>query len=136
MKKIGVVWVVTLFLVGILLGGSVGALYVSWNVTRFEADAITQAVAESALGLLPLVVALRQEGTEERLNLFESGARAQLNGNVVSLHTSLPMLSGLQRRRIADILFSIANKREKLGLGRFDSPPKSHIEDILSGYSE
>jgi hypothetical protein len=46
------------------------------------------------------------------------------------------MLSEEKRNHMEGILISISRNREKLTLGRFDSPPLDHIEEILADYSK
>ena len=135
-KKFGVSWIIVVFIVGVFFGAAGGALFVTWKVIRFETDAIASAVAETTFSMVPPVAALNGENEEERLKLFESAARTRLNGGVLTLHASLPMLSEEKRVQITNILISISRNREKLALGRFESPPRDHIEEILAIYSK
>ena len=136
MKRIGIAWVLAIFCVGILLGAAGGALLVTWKVMRFEADAITDAVADSTGKASWLLVVLNEEDFEKRLELVESTARAQTITGALTLHFNLPHLSDKKRKYVEGVLKSVASNREKLRIGNFSDPPRSDIDDILKLYEK
>jgi len=136
MKRIGATWVLVGFVVGVLLGATGGALLVTWKVMRFEADAITQSVAENAMGVIPALAALDEEEVELRLERFESAARTQIIGSIVAMHFSLRYVTEEKGKYIEGVLRHIAANREKLRVGKYGDPARNDIEDILKVYVE
>ena len=45
-KKLGHLWVVAIFTIGLVIGGLGGALFVTVKTVRFEADVMTRAIAD------------------------------------------------------------------------------------------
>lgn len=135
-KTIGLIGAALFFVAGLALGSGLGALYFSWKSISVESQAMTMAVADSAQRLTVLVNALDHEDSQKRIELFESGARSELNAAIVRMHATVTTLNGPQKRYVLDALRSISLKRKSLGLGQYDDPPKPHIEDILTQYSD
>jgi len=136
MKKIGAAWVVAIFVVGVVIGALGGALIVTWEVSRFETDAIAHAVADSTFSTVPILIAFNEESVDKRLALIESAARSQLTAGIVVMHVSMSMVSDEKKNSFHEILRSIASKREKLKVGKFSDPPLEHIEEILAAYAD
>ena len=135
-KEFGITWVIVVLIIGVVSGAAGGALLVTWKVMRFEADAITQSVAENAMGVIPELIALDEEETEARLAKFESAARSQIIGSIVALHFSLRYVTEEKRKSIEGVLRHIAANRDKLKVGKYGDPPRDDIENILKAYDE
>ena len=136
MKKIGAVWVVAIFAVGVVVGGLGGALIVALQVQRYEADAATSVIAASTFRTVPTLLAFDEGNMDKRLALVESAARSELTAGIAMLHASLSLVSDEKRDQHKKILRSIALKRERLKVGRFSDPPLDHIEEILATYAD
>ncbi|MCH8142720.1 MAG: hypothetical protein IH908_14110 [Proteobacteria bacterium] len=136
MKKIGLAWVVAIFVVGIVIGALGGALIVTVKNMRFETSVLTLAVADSSFSVVPTLLAFNEANLDKKLHLIESAARGQLNAGIVVMHSNMQIVSDEERDTLQGILRSITSKRERLKIGQFDDPPKDHIEDILAAYAD
>ena len=134
-RKILLLSVSAAFIVGAIVGGASGALFVTWKVLGYETDAMAMSVAESTYSVVPAILALNSDDQDLQFQLFEAAARTQLNSGISALHASIRLLSEERRKHIQGVLKSISANREKLSLGEFDNPPKPHIEEILAQYS-
>ena len=135
-KKIGLMWVVALFTVGLVIGGLGGALLVTDKTVRFEADVMTRAIADSSFSLVPMLISLNEDELEKQINLIASSTRTQLTAGILIMHANMPLLSNDGKEFIEGILRSIASKRPELKIGRFANPPRKDIEEILVAYVE
>lgn len=136
MKKIGATWVIVIFVVGVLLGTVGGAAFVTWKVMRFEADAVTQSVAENAMGVMPALLALGGKDVESRIDKFEKAARIQIIGSIVAMHFSLRFVTEEKGKYVEGVLRHIAANRAKLKVGMYGDPVRNDIEEILKEYAE
>ena len=135
-NKICAVWVVAIFVMGVVVGGLGGALIVAREVQRYEADAITDAIAKSTFSAVPTLIAFDEGSMDKRLALVESAARSELTAGIAMLHASMSLVSDEKKDQHQEILRSIALKRERLKVGRYSDPPLDHIEEILATYAD
>ena len=136
MKKIGAAWVVAIFVVGVVIGALGGALLVTWEVLRFEADAMTSAAVDTTGSQVSILVAFNEENFDKQMNLIESVTRIHLISGILTLHLNMPVLSDEKRQAVTGTLKYIALNREKLKIGRFAEPPHDRIEEILAAYAD
>ena len=137
MNKIGITWIaLAVFIAGLIIGGLGGALVVTLNNARYQADAIVFSLTDTTASMVPLLAAISDGSESEQIALLESNARSQLIAGIVSLDASMPLVSEEGRRSISGVLTSIALNREKLKIGKYSDPPLDHIEGILVRYAE
>ena len=136
MKKVSAAWIGAVFVMGVVVGALGGALLVTREVSRFEADAMTLAVLDTTASQVSILAAFNEENFEKQMNLIESAARIHLISGLLTLHLNMPVLSDEKRQTVRGTLKFIAINREKLKIGRFSEPPSDHIEKILASYAD
>lgn len=123
------------FVIGFVVGGLSVALYLQTEKSRYEADVLTQAIANSAFSYVPTLLAVSDGSIEDQISQIEASARTQLTGGVLLMNSNMDYVSPSSKEHFERILTSIAKNREKLGLGQYASPPREDIEAILIAYS-
>lgn len=134
-KKIRPFLVLGIFAMGLVVGSLSGALYYSSMYSRIEATALTYAIADSTITLVPMLLGFGENNLDTRISILELSARRQMTIGIVAMHINLPIVEDGKRKRILGVLRSIAEKREKLKLGKFAEPPREDIEEILVSYT-